>query len=158
MQKEVTVRRLTADDLDVAVKVRIAALKDAPTAFLSTYEQALERTDEQWRDWIEAIAVFGAFLDGEAVGIVGAWRGPAEDPGVTELISMWVSPEARGHRLSHKLTDAVVAYARDAGDKAVHLEVVAGNDAAEAAYLRYGFAHIPARKPTQRDRSMWLDL
>ena len=157
MQKEVTVRRLTADDLPTAVAIRLAALKDAPTAFLSKYEDAVQRTDEQWRGWIEAVAVFGAFLDGEAVGIAGAGRDELE-PGVTELISMWVSPEARGHRLSHRLTDAVVAHSRAAGDKAVHLEVVAGNDAAEAAYLKYGFTHIPARKPTQRDRSMWLDL
>jgi len=157
MQKEVTVRRLTADDLELAVEVRLTALKDSPTAFLSTYEDAVERTDEQWHGWITVVAVFGAFLDGKPVGMVGAGRDELE-PDVTELISMWVAPEARGNRIAQRLTDAVVARARELGDKAVHLEVVAGNDAAEAAYLRYGFAHVPNRKPTQRDRSMWLDL
>ncbi|MEV0648038.1 GNAT family N-acetyltransferase [Phytomonospora sp. NPDC050363] len=158
MQNEVTVRRLTADDLDVARTVRLAALQDSPTAFLSTYADTVKRTDQQWLDWLGAIAVYGAFLDGEPVGMAGGWRDPVNDPGVTELIAMWVSPQARGHRIAQRLADAIVGFAREAGDKAVHLEFIAGNDSAEAAYLRYGFAHIGPRKPDQRDRSMWLDL
>src|SRR5688500_13827023 len=106
MQKEVTVRRLTAADLELAKTVRQSGLKDSPTAFLTKYEDAVERTREQWVGWIEAVAVFGAFLDGEPVGIVGAGRDELE-PDVTELIMMWVAPEARGHRIAQRLTDAV---------------------------------------------------
>ncbi|GIG70987.1 GNAT family N-acetyltransferase [Phytomonospora endophytica] len=153
----ITVRRLTTADLDVARTLRLTALKDAPTAFLSTYEGTVTRTDEEWRSWIEAVTVFAAFVDGKPAGMVGAVRDELEAD-VTELISMWVAPEARGARLAQRLTDAVVEHARSVGDRAVHLEVVWGNDAAEAAYLRYGFAHIPARKAGQRDRSMWLGL
>lgn len=149
------IRRLTLADLPVAREMRLAALRDAPGAFMSTYADAVERTDEQWASWIEQVAVFGAFLDGEPAGMVGAIR-PEE--GLTELIAMWVSPDARGHRLAGRLVDAVVGFARESGDKAVHLEFISGNDAAESAYLKSGFRHIPKRKERQRDNSMWMDL
>lgn len=152
------IRRLTAADLPVAKELRLSALRDAPQAFLSTYADTAARTEEQWVSWIEAVTVFGAFLDGEPAGMVGAIRNPEHDPGVTELISMWVSPDARGHRIAGRLADAVIAFARDNGDKAVHLEVIAGNAAAESAYLKSGFRHIGKRKEEQRDQSMWLDL
>src|ERR1043165_1962045 len=107
--------------------MRLAALKDAPTAFLTTYAEAEGRTDEQWRSWITAVAVFGAFVDGEPAGMVGAVVDEL-DANVTTLIAMWVAPTARGNRLAQRLADAVVAHARAAGHKAVHLEVIAGND------------------------------
>ncbi|GLZ77711.1 N-acetyltransferase [Actinorhabdospora filicis] len=149
------IRRLTVADLPVAKELRLAALLDAPNAFMSTYADSVARSEEQWVSWIEAVAVFGAFLDGRPAGMVGAIR-PEE--GLTELISMWVSPDARGHRLAGRLAEAVVGFARESGDRAVHLEVIAGNDAAESAYLKSGFRHIPKRKDGQRDRSMWLDV
>lgn len=52
--------------------------------------------------------------------------GPDEEPGVAELISMWVDPSWRG---------------RGAGDGLARLQlwVAAGNDAAERLYARHQF-------------------
>lgn len=147
---------MTLDDVETGKAMRLAALRDAPEAFGSSYEQASRRTDEEWRGWISNLAVFGAFLGGEPVGMVAASHDA--DAAVTDLISMWVSPVARGRRLAGLLTDEVLAYAREQGARAVHLEVVEGNDGATAAYLRSGFVFVPPYREGQDHRSMWLAL
>jgi GNAT superfamily N-acetyltransferase len=75
----------------------------------------------------------------EAVGIAGAWV-TAADPRTTHLISMWVTPSARGRRVAALLTEAVVDWAREHDTDVVELEVAAGNTAAVTTYLRCGFA------------------
>lgn len=62
------------------------------------------------------------------------------DDGIPELISMWVSPAARGKGVGDRLVESVAQWARQQGATALGLEVVEDNEKATALYRRSGFA------------------
>ena len=121
----VLVRKAVAADWEALRDIRLAALRDAPDAFGSTYAEQAAFTREQWLARIAGNSTFLAYLDGsdgldgsetgeagdagEAVGLAGGYQ---ETPAVAELVSMWVRPQARGLRIGEALIDAVADWAR----------------------------------------------
>lgn len=73
---------------------------------------------------------------GEPVGLAA---GPDEEPGVAELISMWVDPSWRGRGVADQLVTAVTGWAASEGFAQVQLWVAVGSDAAERPYARHQF-------------------
>jgi RimJ/RimL family protein N-acetyltransferase len=134
---DVTVRPLLAQDWQIKRDLRLEALREAPHAFLSTLDREIDRDDVGWREWGTSGALFGAWLDGQPVGIAGAYL-PA-DPHTVELFGMWVAPAARGRGVAGLLADAVLDWARERDMQRVCLEVAPGNDSAARAYERAGF-------------------
>jgi len=137
----VLVRRVTAEEWRSLRDVRLRALRDAPAAFETRYEEARLRPEDWWVDWAarsaagDAQAMFLAW-DGDApVGIAGTY---AED-GDRWLISMWTDPATRGRGVGRALVDAVVEFARAAGSAELLLEVTHGNERAHALYRSCGF-------------------
>jgi GNAT superfamily N-acetyltransferase len=135
----VEVRTLGPDDWQIKRDLRLAALRDAPKAFHSTYADAARRDEEQWRAWPAGAAqLFSAWpTPRHAVGIAGADR--VEIPGLSYLFAMWVAPAARGQGVAGALIRAVSDWTVEQGLSGVVLEVAPGNDVAERAYRRYGF-------------------
>jgi ribosomal protein S18 acetylase RimI-like enzyme len=137
------IRRVTPDEWRELRDTRLAALRDTPDAFGTTYEGALSRTDEWWQDWAQRSAesggqaMFLAWDDGQPVGIAGAFR---DDGGIWNIVAMWVDPRHRREGIGRALLDAVTAHVRAQGATKVVLGVTEGNDAARALYERYGFA------------------
>ena len=127
------------DDWKLRRELRLAALLDAPYAFMSTYEEALAREDSEWQTWVGAGALYAAFVDEQAAGMVGVMEREGEP--VADLFAMWVAPHARGGGAADGLIRAAVDWAADRGLEAVRLEVAAGNDRAERVYTRHGFVH-----------------
>ncbi|MDG4773269.1 GNAT family N-acetyltransferase [Solwaraspora sp. WMMD792] len=72
------------------------------------------------------------------------WR---DDPSVSVLFAVYISPAWRGRNLLAELVDAVAAWSRAAGRPELLLEVVVGNDRAVRAYQRLGFADTGVRLP-----------
>jgi|GEM_PF-372546 len=72
------------------------------------------------------------------------WR---DDPSVSVLFAVYISPAWRGRNLLAELVDAVAAWSRAAGRPELILEVVVGNDRAVRAYQRLGFADTGVRLP-----------
>lgn len=134
------IKTLTPDDWTLTRQLRLASLLDAPEAFGGTYEATAQRTQEQWRDWPTGGQPFAAFLDGSPVGI--ACGVPSPDAERDYLISMWVEPAARGHKVGAALIDAVAAWARERGRRILELDVYETNQPAYRAYLRAGFTVV----------------
>lgn len=136
----IEVRVLGPDDWELRRTLRLAALRDAPWAFGSTYESSADRTEEEWRAWASAGCVFAAFAGEQANGLVGVVP-RADEEGWTDLFAMWVAPEARGQGAADALVAAAVGWAgeRRAG---VRLEVATGNERAERVYQRHGFVRV----------------
>jgi GNAT superfamily N-acetyltransferase len=136
----VSIRQLLPDDWQTLREIRLAALLDAPDAFASSYELTLKRSEQEWRTWPARGVVFGAFVAGEPVGMVGATP-VVTDPDTVHLIAMWAAPAVRGTGVADRLIDAVVEWAQGRGSRSVWLEVATGNDRAAAVYLRNGFTY-----------------
>lgn len=134
-------RVLSPDDWQVWRRLRLAALAEAPYAFgsrLADWQGEGDRA-ERWRDRLELPGSYNvvALLDEQPVGMASGV--PADEPGVVELISMWVSPAARGRGVGDRLIQAVEQWARQGQAKVLRLSVMQGNEAAERLYQRCGF-------------------
>jgi GNAT superfamily N-acetyltransferase len=136
----VLVRETVMDDWQALRDIRLEALRDAPTAFWSTYEQEALRGEEHWRGRIARGGTFLAYLSevsaSEPAGLVGGYQ---EDPAIVELISMYVRPRARGRGVGEALVATVLGWARDKNATEVHLWVTETNSHARALYDRCGF-------------------
>jgi ribosomal protein S18 acetylase RimI-like enzyme len=138
----IELRVLTPDDWPAWRELRLAALAEAPYAFgsrLADWEGDGDR-EQRWRDRLSIPGSYNviAVLDGQQAGMASGV--PAEDDGAAELISMWVSPAARGRAVADRLVRAVEDWARQAGAGVLKLAVTEGNQSAIALYRRCGFA------------------
>ncbi|HEX5566011.1 MAG TPA: GNAT family N-acetyltransferase, partial [Streptomyces sp.] len=80
---------------------------------------------------------FVALLDGVPAGMASGVPDPRG--GAVELISMWVSPGARGRGVGDLLVGAVERWAPETGAGVLRLAVAPGNEHATALYRRHGF-------------------
>jgi ribosomal protein S18 acetylase RimI-like enzyme len=138
-----TVRATTEDDWEVLKRIRLAALRDAPTAFGVSHATAVANSDAQWRDRASGrgpAQFVLAFVDGVAVGLAGGVMSPGSG---FELIAMWVSPEYRGAAVAAGLVDAIKKRAVGQGQERVVLNVSPSNDRAAAFYRKQGFTFLP---------------
>jgi ribosomal protein S18 acetylase RimI-like enzyme len=141
------IRATTADDWAILKEIRLAALKDAPTAFGVSYSTAAAYTDAQWRERAAGPhpLFLLAFLDGEAIGMIGG--GVSAAIGEYNLIAMWVRPEHRGGGAAAHLVAAIKASAAAKGHTRIVLDVAPENARAAAFYRRQGFVFLPEWEP-----------
>jgi GNAT superfamily N-acetyltransferase len=151
------VRRLRADEWAAYRQVRLAALAEAPYAFSSTLDGESARDEAWWQDRAaNGVPMFVAWQDGEPAGLAGGFAVPQEELplGVTRawhLVSMWVSPSARGSGLAERLVQAVAGAARADGATRLILWVTDVNERARAFYGRLGFRPTGARQLVRPD-------
>jgi GNAT superfamily N-acetyltransferase len=144
----VLVREMVPDEWRTLREIRLAALRDAPDAFGSTYGEQAAFGEVDWRRRITNGGAFLAYLPevstAEPVGLAGGYQ-PA--PGVVELVSMYVRPEGRGRGVGEALVEAVIGWARAMNATTVHLWVTETNKHAVALYERCGFSPTGERQP-----------
>jgi GNAT superfamily N-acetyltransferase len=142
----VEIRAVVPDDWAVMRDVRLEALREAPSAFGSTYAREAGFTEPHWRARISDRAVtYLAYVPdlADPAGIAGVF---VED-GSAELVSMWVRPAARGQKVGQALIEATAGWARARGFDTIYLWVTEANDAARRLYERRGFAPTGERQP-----------
>jgi ribosomal protein S18 acetylase RimI-like enzyme len=137
----VRVERLESDAWQSKRDLRLAALKDAPSAFLATYETAAARTEADWRAWPkpETACCLGLVRDDALIGIAIVEE---TEPGTADVFAMWVAPDARGSGGVDALLAGAAQWAGERGVHTMRLEVRAGNSRALRAYTRNGFAVV----------------
>ena len=143
------VRRLLPGELDLPRDVRLRALRDAPSAFGSSYEREAAFGPAEWAQRA-ATAVFVAIEDERALGMAGGF---VDDRGSTILWGMWVDPAARGRGLAEPLVEGVVAWARSTGAPQLELTVTDRAPAAAALYARLGFVPTGETRPLSGGRT-----
>ena len=125
--------------------MRLASLRDAPDAFSSTYESALCRSAESWREQADRTAqgadraTFIAFSDDTPIGIAALYRLP-DQPQLGEVLQVWVAPEYRGTRVAPDLMDVVFEWAGDNGFCTITARITKENTRALKFYRKQGFA------------------
>lgn len=153
------VRRIRPSDTARMRALRLEMLADAPLAFLETVAEAAARPHAEYAGRVRqnafgpAIAAFVAELPpahprstigGQFVGHAGGHVSP-DDPGLTVIFAVYVTPNRRGTGLLGELIEQVATWSRAAGRPELMLEVVVGNDRALRAYERLGFVDTGVR-------------
>lgn len=158
MASGVDIRAIGPDKWELWSELRLAALRDAPLAFGSTYESEAEQTEDEWRAWLGRAdgAQLVAYVDDEPAGIAAVYLRQEErdDPGpVPELVSMWVHPDHRATGLGAALVDEGAAWVAQHGFDEVRLMVAAENEGAERFYQKIGFRRTGYTQPLPHDES-----
>lgn len=143
----ISVRRIQLGEIELYKQIRLASLKDAPYAFETTYESAVQRSDETWRERAESGAqgndgaTFLVFSDDRPIGMAALFRSQGQmDLG--ELMQVWVSPDYRGSRVAWDLMDAIFRWAKEHNFRRIIAGVTNVNPRAIAFYARYGFSRM----------------
>ena len=152
------IREVSAGDWETMRDVRLAALREAPHAFASTYAREAAFTPEQWLARIGPRSVtYLAYLPEHAghdtadpAGIAGVYE--ADD--APQLVSVWVSPSARGRKAGEALITACADWARARGHAELFLWVTESNASARRLYERCGFIPTGERQPLPSDPSL----
>lgn len=149
----VTIRLLAAADWASLRTARLAALAEAPYAFASTLPREEGFTEETWRSRAGSGRTFGAWRNGDIVGLATAMP-PEERRQEWHLVGMWVDPQVRGLGIADQLVEAVCELASQAGGDTVTLWVTEVNGRARAFYRRLKFAptgHRQLVRPEEPD-------
>lgn len=153
-----TIRRVRSDEGDALSAIRLAALKESPSAFGSTYEVEAERTADEWAASARSGAAglhrvtFFALVNDRIVGLVGGFR-PQADGFAVDLVSMWTAPDMRRVGVGRALVGAVLEWARAMSATTVGLWVTDGNAAAHRLYESIGFRVTGESRPRPSDPS-----
>jgi GNAT superfamily N-acetyltransferase len=140
----IEIRRISAEEVRALRDLRLRALKDAPEAFGSTLAEMLAQPDTFWHDRAARTSAGGeqclfiALERGRWVGMAGGTF-DAEQPGVAQVISMWVDPSVRRRGVGQGLLAAVTDWSIRHGANQMQLWVTASNSPAIALYRRLGF-------------------
>jgi ribosomal protein S18 acetylase RimI-like enzyme len=126
-------------------KIRLAALKNTPSAFSSTWREEASMAPPQWMERAqrsqdgEKLTLVAAVDDaGRWVGLAGGYR-PVGEEVDAELVSMWVAPDCRGSGIGVELVHAVLAWAEAHGASTIGLWVNKANRTAISLYDKAGF-------------------
>lgn len=154
----VTIELVTAQNIFVFKEARLHALQDAPTAFGSTYARESQLTDGEWMerarqsDGVKRV-MYMAVENGAVCGIAGAMR-DEDGENKAALISMWTAPTHRKRGMGRMLVEAVIAWARSRGVKALTLLVTSVNPTAMRFYERLGFVRTGRTEPYPNDAAV----
>ena len=145
------IRRLLPPDAAAFLALRLASLRDCPTAFSSSFEEERDTplaTIEARFAPGSGRNLFGVFAGDDLAGFVGVGR---EDSLKTRhkafIRGMYVAPAHRGKGLGRQLLEHAMAFSAGMeGVRQVLLTVTAGNDTALAMYEALGFS-VYGREP-----------
>ena len=152
----IEIRILTPDDAAIYRAVRLEGLQNHPDAFTSTFERESEQPLSFFADRLATSTVFGAFRDGELIGVAGFARQPGKHAHKGTLWGMYVRPAARQSGLGQKLVETVIDCARTQVEQ-IQLVVVANNYPARRLYTRLGFEEYGLERHATKYRGQYHD-
>lgn len=128
-----------ADDAAIFRNIRLEALRANPEAFGSSYEAEAAQPLSWFLARLADSTVFGAFRDGQIIGIAGfAIQQGDKNAHKGRIWGMYVRPDARGGGIGRRLMEAVIEHARHRVEL-VQLTVVRDNERARRLYASLGF-------------------
>jgi GNAT superfamily N-acetyltransferase len=150
----IVVRRIRPDDGPLLREIRLAAIADSASASNSTLAQAEAHDAVHWAQGAEAyasgatLATYFAGLDGEVVGMLGAYMMTG---GVVTLVGLWSAPGHRDVGVADALLDAVLDWAASSGGRQLRVWLIERDEHARLFYERRGFSATGETMPHELD-------
>jgi ribosomal protein S18 acetylase RimI-like enzyme len=134
---------LSPDEWALWRRLRLAALTEAPYAFGARLKDWQGDADAEQR-WRSRLSIPGshnvaAMVSDQPVGMASGV--PTSQTDVVELISMWVTPTARGRGAGDALVGEIERWARSIDARVLRLSVAEDNAVASQLYRRHGFEY-----------------
>lgn len=157
----IRIELVSLEKLDLYRQTRLAALKDTPMAFGSTYAKESAFDESTWRERVirnrsDQCCCYLAMDDESgsdlAAGIAGAFV--ESDPTRATLFSMWVAPDYRRNGVGVQLVNACIDWCRARNIKTMDLLVTDWNAGAIRFYERLGFRMTGKTEPYPNDPKM----
>jgi RimJ/RimL family protein N-acetyltransferase len=153
----IEIRRLGSADAAAYRELRLAALKNSPEAFGSTFERESIEPLTWFRGRLGKGPVFGAFRLSELVGTAGFVQREGEKEQHKGLLwGMYVRADARNAGIGRRLIEAVIDYARHHVEL-IQLSVISDNERARRLYAGLGFVEYGVEKNSLKQRGRYYD-
>ena len=137
--RSIEIRRFDPATIADFRAIRLAALKEAPQAFGSTYEVEATRPLAAFAERVDGSTVLGAYAGQDVVGMAGFRREDGAKHGHKGFVwGMYVKPHVRGDGVGTLLVEALLLAAAGVVEQ-LTLTVVSENHAAIALYRKFGF-------------------
>lgn len=151
------IRLLTPADASLYRAIRLEALAAHPEAFSSTFAREQEKPLAWFEERLKMSDVFGAFIDGEIVGVAGFRRqdGP-QTMHKADLWGMYVRQSAGRAGVGRRLVDAVIGHAAKHIEK-LQLTVASKNEAALRLYKAAGFVEYGREVKALKQNGRYFD-
>lgn len=109
-----TTRQLTADDWEQWKEIRLESLVDCPAAFGASFEEESIREDSFFKNTMVNTAVWGGFINGKLVSVVGFCTQAGERyKHRGKIFGVYTTPAARGKGICKKLMQISIEYAKN---------------------------------------------
>lgn len=145
----VKIRLLDKAEWQVYRTVRLAALEDAPEAFVARFEDEASRAEGFWRERMARAHRIVAERDDELVGLVGLGLHDDGDSETGEVFGLWTAPTVRGQRVGRGLVSTAAQKAVEDGFRLLYFWAVSDNATAIGFASSLGFRPTSKRRPVQ---------
>jgi ribosomal protein S18 acetylase RimI-like enzyme len=128
-------------------RIRLSALWDCPSAFLSSHDHELTFNEQRWRREFSRGEWNIMRCGREEIGLLGVTKEPAMSSQERYLEYLWVARGFRGTGVGSTLLRTVLDRLRDSGVRTVLLYILDGNQVARRLYQNFGFQSTNERNP-----------
>lgn len=137
------IRLLNSGDLEQYRELRLRALKEDPPAFVSSYEEEKDFSDEYFCNFLEGKGfwTYGAWVDESLVGIITlSLDQRLKRKHIASLGTMFVIEGKRNLGIGRKLMKVAIDKAKSLeGVEQIYLVVITKNKSAQKLYSSLGF-------------------
>lgn len=143
--RTIRIRMLDEDEWQLYRAVRLAALQDAPGAFVARFEDEVSFGDDFWRERMSRAHRIIAERGDEPVGVVclGLHN---ENPETAEVFGLWTAPTVRGERAAWGLVSTASRKASEDGCRLLYFWVGSDNAVAVGFASSFGFRPTAERR------------
>jgi ribosomal protein S18 acetylase RimI-like enzyme len=137
---------LTENEWSRLRDIRLAALRDDPSAFLARHEREAAYDERRWRQEFSRGQWNIMLADDKEIGLLGVTREETMSLQECYLEYLWVAPDFRQVGWGSRLLRTVLDNLRDSGVHTVWLYILNGNHGAMRFYQGFGFQSTNERQ------------